>query len=326
MSSSVIIAEAVTKQFTTGLWGRRSILAVSRLTFEVKRGEIFAFLGPNGAGKTTTINLLMGFLRPTSGRVIVLGLPAGAVAARQRMGYLPENYAFYSFFTAPALLNYFGRLYQIPRAQRWQRIERLLRALDLWRVRDLAVGKYSRGMRQRLGLAQALLNEPELLILDEPTSGFDPQGRKMVRDLLVERKAQGATIFLSSHILSEVEMICDSVAIVDRGQLLACGPLSEIIGTHRGYEITFTAVSNHTLHEIQALGVSVQPMAELLQAVVGEERTAQRVVDLIRSDGGVLKSYSPISRTLEDVFLELTGSREEASVRSVKSTTGGNHR
>jgi len=312
MSETVISADSLTKRFTSGVFRKRSVEAVKDLTLEIKRGEIFAFLGPNGAGKTTTINLLMGFLKPTRGAVSVFGLPAGAVEARRRIGYLPENYAFYNFFTAPTLLDYFGQLFHIPAKERRTKIEKLLHQLDLWQARNLAIGKYSRGMRQRLGIIQALMNDPELLILDEPTSGFDPHGRKMVRELLLQRKAEGATILLSSHILSEVEAICDRVAIVDRGRLIKLGNLSDLIGAHIGYEIKFCGVEPRIAGDLQSLGLKVQLVGDQFQTFTGDEQLGQRVVDVVRANGGLLKAYVPITRTLEDVFLELTGDREEA--------------
>lgn len=307
MSEVVIRAEALTKRFVTGRLRRRSIEAVADLTFEVRRGEIFAFLGPNGAGKTTTINLLMGFLRPTRGCAFVLGHPAGAREARQRIGYLPEGYAFYTAFTAPILLDIFGRFFRLPVAERRTRIERILKDFDLWRARTLPIGKYSRGMRQCLGLAQALVNDPKLLILDEPTSGLDPRGRRMVRELLLRYKSEGATVFLCSHILSEVETICDRVAILDRGRIVREGTLKELIGGHRGYEIRFAPIERMMLDRVRALGANVELVEGECRTFVTDELLAQRIVEVVRSSGGVLKAYIPTMRTLEEVFLELTG-------------------
>jgi ABC-2 type transport system ATP-binding protein len=205
--TAVLEARGLSKTYTSRFPRRESFTALSDVSFEVRRGEILAFLGPNGAGKTTGINLLLGFLRPTSGEGRLFGLDPNNPRARSRLGYLPENYAFYSAFTGPAVLNYFGRLCGIARPERKQRIDELMERVGLAEARRRPVGKYSRGMRQRLGIAQALLNRPELLILDEPTSGFDPLGRLMVRDLLTELKTAGVSILLSSHILSEVEQV-----------------------------------------------------------------------------------------------------------------------
>ncbi len=307
MSETVIRAEALSKRFVTGTLRRREVEAVADLTFHVRRGEIFAFLGPNGAGKTTTIQLLMGFLRPTKGRAFVLGHPAGAVAARHRIGYLPEGYAFYPALTAPTLLDLFGRFFRLPAAERRARIERLLRDFDLWQARALPIGRYSRGMRQCLGLAQALLNDPEVLILDEPTSGLDPRGRRMVRERLLRCKAEGVTVFLCSHILSEVEAVCDRVAIVDRGRIVREGALREVLGGHRGYEIRFAGVESSVLDRLRALGASIELAGEEFRTFVADEPLAQQIVDVVRNSGGVLKAYIPTARTLEDIFLELTG-------------------
>jgi len=308
MNETIILTESLTKRFNCGLLARRSVEAVKDLTLEVKRGEVFAFLGPNGAGKTTTINLLMGFLKPSKGKVSVFGLPHGTAEMRKKIGYLSEGYAFYSFFTAPTLLDYFGKLYGISAQERQKKIEKLMNRLDLWQSRNLAIGRYSRGMRQRLGIIQALMNDPELLILDEPTSGFDPQGRKMVRELMLQLKAQGVTIFLSSHILSEVEAICDRVAIINRGELIKQGDLKEIVGAHIGYETRFANVEAKVIEELQSLGLKVEPVGDEFKTFTDDEHLGQRIIDIVRASGGLIKAFVPITRTLEDVFLELTGS------------------
>jgi ABC-2 type transport system ATP-binding protein len=286
--------------------------AVADLNLEVRRGEIFAFLGPNGAGKTTTINLLMGFLQPTRGRVALFGSNPNDRRVRARLGYLPENYAFHSFLTAPALLNFFGRLFRLSARERRERIERLLQQLGLWEARNKKIGQYSRGMRQRLGIAQALLNEPDLLILDEPTSGFDPFGRRMVRDLLLGLKQRGASIFLSSHILSEVETICDRVAIINRGRLVKQGTLPDVVGAQMGYEITFTGPASSIVPRLREMGGEVTLHHEQMKVVAKDEELAQAVVDAIRAGGGRLKAFVPATRTLEEVFLDFVSESEHA--------------
>lgn len=240
--SAVLEARGLSKTYTSRFPRRESFAALTDVSFEVRAGEILAFLGPNGAGKTTGINLLLGFLTPTRGEGKLFGLHPNDPRARARLGYLPENYSFYSAFTAPTLLNYFGELAGIPRPERRRRIEVLLQRVGLSDVRSRPVGKYSRGMRQRLGIAQALLNNPELLILDEPTSGFDPLGRLMVRDLLFDLKKAGASILLSSHILSEVESVCDRVLILNHGRVVREGLLDDVL--RRG------SAASRTLEEV----------------------------------------------------------------------------
>lgn len=232
--SAVVQASGLSKIYTTRFPRGESFSALSGVSFEVHAGEVLAFLGPNGAGKTTTINLLMGLAVPTRGEAKLFGRSPLDPRSRSRLGYLPENYAFYSVFTAPTLLRFFGRLHGLPRRECTARADELLDRLGLSEARNRPVGKYSRGMRQRLGIAQALINQPDLLILDEPTSGFDPVGRRMVRDLLLALKRDGKAILLSSHILSEVEEICDRVVIVNRGRVVREGTLDSVLGRDGG--------------------------------------------------------------------------------------------
>ena len=312
MSENVIEARELTKIFSAGWRGKKRVEAVGGLDLAMARGEIFAFLGPNGAGKTTTINLLMGFLKPTRGSVRIFSSSPEARHVRSRTGYLPENYAFYSFLNGPKLLDLFGRLLHIPERLRRSRIEQLLGQFGLWEARNLRIGRYSRGMRQRLGLAQALLNEPELLILDEPTSGFDPLGLRMVREILLQLRQRGASIFLSSHILSEVEAICDRVAIVNRGRMVRQGSLKEVIGSHEGIEITFTDPSGSVRSQLQELDLKITAGVENFMTFAGDEVLGQTVVDAIRLGGGTLRAFVPKARTLEEVFIELVGEQERS--------------
>ncbi len=316
MSDWVIETQRLSKTFVSGRWHKRRVEAVVDVDLCVGRGEIFAFLGPNGAGKTTTINLLMGFVYPTRGSIRLFGLPPEDHRVRQRIGYLPEQYAYYSFLTAPQLLNVFGQLFRIPRATRRERIERLLRQFGLWEARHKKIGTYSRGMRQRLGLAQALLNEPELLILDEPTSGFDPLGRRRVRNILLDLKRRGVTIFLSSHILSEVELIGDRVAIIHRGRIIKQGALADIVGAHSGYEIAFIDSSGAAISRLEEMGVQVRSDGEEQKTFTVDESLAQAIVDVIRAHGGRLKAFVPRTRTLEEVFLELVGASAQTDLDS----------
>ncbi|RMG50975.1 MAG: ABC transporter ATP-binding protein [Acidobacteria bacterium] len=316
MSDWVIETRQLSKTFVSGRWHKRHVEAVVDVDLRVGRGEIFAFLGPNGAGKTTTINLLMGFLFPTRGAIRLFGLPPEDHRVRQRIGYLPEQYAYYSFLTAPQLLNFFGRLFRIPREMRQERIERLLRRFGLWEARHKKIGAYSRGMRQRLGLVQALLNDPELLILDEPTSGFDPLGRRRVRDILLDVKRRGVTIFLSSHILSEVELICDRVAIIHRGRIIKQGVLADIVGAHGGYEIAFIDSHGAVTARLKEMNVQVRSDGDACRTFTADESLAQAIVDAIRTHGGRLKAFVPRTRTLEEVFLELVGASAQTGLDS----------
>lgn len=302
--SVVLEARGLGKTYVSGFPKRISFTALNDVSFVVHPGEIFAFLGPNGAGKTTAINLLLGFLRPTQGEARLFGLDPSDRRARERVGYLPENYAFYSAFTAPALLHYFGRLHGIPAPERATRINSLLERVGLAEARDRAVGKYSRGMRQRLGIAQALLNRPELLILDEPTSGFDPVGRLMVRDLLTDLKRSGASIFLSSHILSEVESICDRVIILDRGRVIRHGTLDEVVGRGSGFEVVYRDTTGSVAERMRDKGIVAEKADDCVRVVINDEADAQRALDEIRAGGGVIVRYQLVGRSLEDAFIE----------------------
>ena len=299
--TAVLEARNLTKTFTARFPSRESFTALSNVTFEVREGEVFAFLGPNGAGKTTALNILLGFLTPTSGECRVFGLDPRDHNARSRVGFLPENYAFYSAFTAPLLLDYFARLLGVPKSERRNRIDELIDRVGLADARRRSIGKFSRGMRQRLGIAQALLNRPQLLILDEPTSGFDPIGRHMVRDMMLDLKRTGVSIMLSSHILSEVEAICDRVVIIDRGRVIKEGSLRDVLGEARGYEIAFRDTIN-TLADLRQSGEVESDGACRIMA--DDEADAQRLIDKIRAADGVIVRYQAIGRSLEEAFIE----------------------
>src|SRR5436190_1885059 len=228
MATAAIRTRELSKDYHVGFWRPRPYRALDRLSIEVAHGDVFGFLGPNGAGKTTTLKLLMQLVFPTSGTAEILGRPAGDVAVRRRIGYLPENPYFHDHLTAEELLDYYGRLFRIPAGDRRPRIARTLDRLGIGAERRLQLRKFSKGMLQRVGLAQALLNDPEVIFLDEPMSGLDPLGRRDVRALMLELRDQGRTIFFSSHILSDAEALCSRVAVVASGRLAAQGRLAEL--------------------------------------------------------------------------------------------------
>jgi ABC-2 type transport system ATP-binding protein len=206
--------------------------ALKELNFSVHAGEIFGFLGPNGAGKTTTINVLLGFIPPTRGTAYLFGIDVRQPIARQRIGYLPEMTYYYKFLTAEELLRFYARIFCLPQLEADQRIDRLLKLVELEPVRKRLIKTYSKGMQQRIGIAQALINDPDLLVLDEPTSGLDPLGRMKVREIIQRLKNDGKTVFFSSHELGEVETICDRVAIIDQGELKALGRVDDLVAQH----------------------------------------------------------------------------------------------
>jgi len=228
MAEPVVSVERLSKTFRTAM-GLKTVRAVRDVSFEVARGEIFGFVGPNGAGKTTTIRTLIGLIKPTTGRCTVLGAPVPSPAARARLGFLPESPYFYEYLTVRELLDLTGRLFGLDRALRRRRGGELIERVGLGEAADRPLRKLSKGMLQRAGLAQALMNDPELVILDEPMSGLDPIGRKQVRDLIIELQEAGKTVFFSTHILTDVEAICDRVAIIVAGKVDEVGPVAHVL-------------------------------------------------------------------------------------------------
>src|SRR5215212_8933781 len=249
--SPAIRIEELTKEYAVGFWRKRPYRALDRLTLDIDAGEVFGFLGPNGAGKTTTLKLLMQLLYPTSGRAEILGRPVGDVSVRQRIGYLPENPSFYDYLTAEELLNYFGQLFGLAPAERRRRVGALLDRVGIGAERRLQLRRFSKGMIQRVGIAQALINEPEVIFLDEPMSGLDPLGRRDVRALILELRDQGRTVFFSSHILADAEALCSRVAVVAAGRLAAQGRLAELTEfTVRGWELVVANLSADALERV----------------------------------------------------------------------------
>jgi len=248
----VVQAVGLTKVFKD-FWHRDRVVAVDRLDFDIQAHEVFGLLGPNGSGKTTTIKIMLGLLYPTRGRISVLGRPPTDVAIKSRIGYLPEESYLYRFLNARETLEYYGRLFQIPRRDRVRRVEQLLEMVGLTREARRRVGEYSKGMARRIGLAQALINDPDLLILDEPTTGLDPIGTREIKDLIIELKNRGKTVFLCSHLLADVEDVCDRVAILYGGRLRAQGGVDELLSRNDMTQITTARLKPSTLEKIRQL-------------------------------------------------------------------------
>src|SRR5262245_21610443 len=246
-----ISIEELTKDYAIGFWRKRPYRALDRLSLAIAPGEVFGFLGPNGAGKTTTLKLLMQLIYPTSGRAQILGQPVGHVATRRRIGYLPENPYFYDYLTAEELLSYFAELFGYSASDRKQRVAALLDRVGIAAERRLQLRKFSKGMIQRVGIAQALINDPEVIFFDEPMSGLDPLGRREVRSLILELRDQGRTVFFSSHILADAETLCNRVAVVANARLAASGRLSEILAFEvRGWELVVSDVAPEMLARV----------------------------------------------------------------------------
>ncbi|HYV86857.1 MAG TPA: ABC transporter ATP-binding protein [Patescibacteria group bacterium] len=288
--------------------------ALDGLDLTVPRGAVFGLLGPNGAGKTTLVKLALGIAHPSGGEVRILGRPGGDVAVRARVGYLPENHRYPAHLTGAQVLDFFGRLSGLPEPARSLRVEGLLRRVRMEEWRATPVRKYSKGMMQRLGLAQAILNDPDFLILDEPTDGVDPVGRREIRDLLLEQKARGATIFLNSHLLSEVERLCDRVAILKSGKLVREGGIDELTRTKSAWEIDVRAPSAPALAAIVAATPGLRPAPPAAGAaaagttmleIEGAAADMNRALDALRAGGVGIDAVRPRRESLEEVFVKV---------------------
>ncbi len=295
----------LTKDYAVGFWKTRPYRALDHLTLEVGAGEVFGFLGPNGAGKTTTLKLLMQLVFPTSGRAELLGRPVGDRSVRQRIGYLPENPYFYDYLTAEELLRYYAGLFGYQREDRRRRASALLDEVGLGAERRLPLRKFSKGMLQRVGIAQALVNDPELVILDEPLSGLDPLGRRDVRALILGLRDRGCAVFFSSHVLADAEALCSRVAILANGRLAAAGRLTEIVAFEpRGWELVASGVDAALAASLEARARRFVRIgegrfsAELPLAVAPHQLLAE-----LAAHHATVVSLNPVRDTLEDFFV-----------------------
>jgi ABC-2 type transport system ATP-binding protein len=295
--------EGLTKDYPVGFWRKRMRRSLDDLSLRVDEGEIFGFLGPNGAGKTTTLKLLLSLIFPTAGTARILGRPIDDVAMHRDIGYLPEQPYFYDYLTARELLDYYARFSGFPAAERHARVSRVLERVGLAASADMQLRKFSKGMLQRAGIAQAIVHDPRIVFLDEPMSGLDPIGRREVRDIILDLKTQGRTVFFSTHILSDAEMLCDRVAVLHLGKLRGVGAPGKIVSLEvHATEILFEPGEGHSL----AAG-----LAERATPVGGRYRLETpegdlyRTLDELRACDARILSISPVRPTLEDYFLRL---------------------
>lgn len=309
MTATVEITE-LTKDYEVGFWRKRKVRALDGLSLQVHQGEIFGFLGANGAGKTTTLKLLMRLIFPTSGNARILGHDIADLKMHSQIGYLPENPYFYDYLTAREFLNYCGQLFgSAPQARKERSAELLTRVRLDQKSWDVQLRKFSKGMLQRVGLAQALVNDPAIVFLDEPMSGLDPVGRREVRDLIAGLRNEGKTVFMNSHILSDIEVLCDRVAILKHGKLAHVGNLDELrrsAGDQNGVEITATGTDAETLslHLADANQFEVRSTATGLRIEVSDEQDVDAVIPALRRAGGKLVSVQPVRQSLEELFLD----------------------
>jgi ABC-2 type transport system ATP-binding protein len=307
---SIVSIQDLTKDYETGFWKKTKVRALDGLTLSASEGQIFGFLGGNGAGKTTTIKILMSLLFPTSGTATVLGRDIGDVEMHQNIGYCPENPYFYDYLTPIELFDYLGRLFGFDSSKRNERAKELLTRVGLdekdWKKQ---LRKFSKGMLQRVGLAQSLINEPKIVFLDEPMSGLDPIGRREIRELIAGLPAAGTSVFMSTHILSDAEALCDEVAILNRGKLAASGTLHDLLavsGNETHFEIVLRGVEGDKLEVSLPAGSEHFRRSEDSIVIVNNEKEIEDVLRSSHSVGGKLVSVNPIRRSLEDLFVAKT--------------------
>jgi ABC-2 type transport system ATP-binding protein len=286
-------------------WRGREIKAVSNLSLRVPVGVKYGLLVANGAGKTTFVKMLLTAVHPTSGSASLFGRDARVAEARRPVGYLPENHRFPTYLTGYGMLDFYAALSGVEARERKKRVPEFLDLVGLKGWGDVRIKKYSKGMLQRLGLAQALLHRPRLLILDEPTDGVDPVGRREIREVLDGLTAKGVTVFINSHLLSEVESFCEYIAILRSGQLAIEGKISNLL-TGRGYRVTAAHVPEQALTEIRQLGASTLPAAEGVAIQVRTREEANAIIDRIRAAGGEIENVAASTSSLEDLFMQTT--------------------
>jgi ABC-2 type transport system ATP-binding protein len=311
MTDVVLRADGLAKTFHLGLF-RKRVEAVKEATFDVRRGEIFGYLGPNGSGKTTTLKMLMGLVFPTRGRAEVLGKPVPNREAKRHLGYLPESPYFYEYLTPEEFLDLVGSLCDVPRRERRQRSQRLIERVGLEHARGRPLRKFSKGMLQRIGIAQALIGDPELVVLDEPMTGLDPIGRKEIRDLMLELKREGRTVVYSTHILPDVEMTCDRVAMIFAGRIRSVGPLSELLTAR----LLSTEVSlRHGVGQIPPLpeGARQRRSPDGILVDLAEGTDVDGFLKAALAAGAGIISVTPRRESLEDLFVREASAQKGAS-------------
>ncbi|WP_447979515.1 ABC transporter ATP-binding protein [Candidatus Nitrospira bockiana] len=311
----IIKTHGLRKTFKVGFWGR-SVTALQQLDLEVRRGEVFGFLGPNGAGKTTTLKILMGLIYPTAGKAWLFDREIGDTTVKHQIGFLPESPYFYDYLTAIEFLRFYGQLFEIKEPRLGARIEELLVLVGLSHARHLPLRKFSKGMLQRIGIAQALINDPQLVVLDEPMSGLDPVGRKEVRDLILKLKESGKTIFFSSHILHDAELLCDRVGILLGGRLVATGRVNDLVGNAStdNIEVVVEGLREEGLAHVTPLTVRTMAQGDRTLLIVKGQEQVNRVLDVIRAAKAQLVSLTPQKGSLEDLFMRQV--REEKAGRA----------
>jgi ABC-2 type transport system ATP-binding protein len=319
-SPTVVSVRGLAKDFRH--WGRH-LRALNGVDLEVRRGEVFGLLGANGAGKTTLIKVLLGLARPTEGEVRVRGRDPRKAAARARIGYLPEGHRFPGYLTGDATLRLFGRLAGLSERTLDRRTPELLELVGLADRAGDHVGRYSKGMTQRLGLACALLDEPDVLFLDEPTDGVDPVGRRQIRDILLATRTTGATIFINSHLLSEVERTCDRVAILHHGRVVREGTVEGLTRPTQRFRLRLAAGEPPSPERLRAIGATVASSNGALEVEVPDLQTLNQLVDTLRAERLLIAEIAPLRAALEDVFVEIVEDEDRTTDPEAPTGVGG---
>jgi len=308
MTTAAVEIFDLEKTYRVGFWRKRQKLALRPLRLTIEQGEVFGFLGPNGAGKTTTLKLLMGLAPPTAGTAQILGMEIHDPRVRAQIGFLPEQPYFYDHLTARELLTYYAQLSGVPAAERFPRVAAMLKRVGIEGSSDVQLRKYSKGMLQRVGLAQAILHDPKVVFLDEPMSGLDPMGRREVRELIQQLQSEGKTVFFSTHILSDAEALCDRVAVIHQGELRGVGSVAELTRQSQSkVEIIFCAANLPPA--LAALGVETRISGEMVNVVASQERQ-DSVLEILRRERLHLISLTPVRSSLEEYYVEKLRSKQ----------------
>lgn len=304
---NVIEIEDLSKTFVPGL-GFKKVPALEKINLSIEKGEIFGYIGPNGAGKTTTLKILTGLIFPTGGRATIFGEDVQNLKAKERIGFLPEEPYFYHYLTAGEFLLFYGKLFGYDKLYLSKKIEELLTLVELQHKKNSQLRHFSRGMLQRIGIAQALINDPELIILDEPMSGLDPSGRALVRDIILHLREQGKTILFSSHILSDVEMICDRIGIITKGKLRETGTVDSLLQEGmKKIEIVAVNLNSDEIQQIEKTSNKTVVFERELLITVSDEKVRDDILKIITAKSGRLQSLENRRETLEDLFMKKYG-------------------
>jgi ABC-2 type transport system ATP-binding protein len=313
MTTTLIEVSGLHKQYRSA-FRKPKITALDGIDFQVKEGELFGLLGPNGAGKTTTVKILLGLTYPTSGTATIGGLPVRNPESRRRVGYLPEGHKIPNYLTARQAMSIFGRMSGMNSADIAKRVAILLDQVRMTQWADVRIKKFSKGMTQRLGLACAMVHAPQVLLLDEPTDGVDPVGRREIRDILRAEADRGTAVLLNSHLLSEIERTCDRVAVLRDGKVAAFGTVKDLTQKSATYKMVASPVDDSLVAAFRESGAGVERVNGHMVLSVADVQHLNALVDQLRSRGGVLSELSPVRETLEDVFVDLVRAEEGVSV------------